>query len=109
MGHFFKKNSPFKNNNDRFLQEKFELLYFFSKKFLAKILPILGKTGKTRIYVVIWFGGGSVDRTLRFPGSAEPHRTSKFGRTDPDPERFGRSLVLWKLTTLPREQKASIF
>ena len=42
---------------------------------------------------MIWFGGGSVDRTLSFAGSAEPHRTSKFGRTDPDPERFGRSLV----------------
>ena len=49
--------------------------------------------GKTRIYVVIWFGGGSVDRTLRFGGSAEPHRTSKFGRTEPEPEWFGRSLL----------------
>ena len=85
-------NSPFENDKNRFLTRKFELLYFFSKNFLAKISPILGKTGKTRIYVAIWFGGGSVDRTLRFPGSAEPHRTSKFGRTDPDPERFGRSL-----------------
>ena len=64
----------------------------FFEIFLAKIPPILGKT---KIYVVIWFGGGSVDRTLRFPGSAEPHRTSKFGRTDPDPERFGRSLASW--------------
>ena len=41
----------------------------FFEIFLAKIPPILGKT---KIYVVIWFGGGSVDRTLRFPGSAEP-------------------------------------
>ena len=67
-------------------------MYFFAFSenfFLAKMPKSLGKT---RIYVVIWFGGGSVDRTLRFPGSAEPHRTSKFGRTDPDPERFGRSL-----------------
>ena len=68
---------------------KIRTFVFFSKFFFAKIPPILGKT---KIYVVIWFGGGSVDRTLRFPGSAEPHRTSKFGRTDPDPERFGRSL-----------------
>ena len=36
------------------------------------------------------FGGGSVDRTLSFAGSVEPPRTYKFGRTDP--ERFGRSL-----------------
>ena len=50
----------------------------FWRKILAKIPPILGKT---RIYVAIWFGGGSVDRTLWFGGSAEPHRTTKFGRT----------------------------
>ena len=42
---------------------------------------------------MIWFGGGSVDRTFRFGGSAEPHRTSKFGRTEPEPEWFGRSLL----------------
>ena len=83
-------NSPFENDKNRFLTRKIRTFILFSKKFLAKIPPILGKT---RIYVAIWFGGGSVDRTLRFPGSAEPHRTSKFGRTDPDPERFGRSLI----------------
>ena len=82
-------NSPFENDKNIFLTRKIRTFVLFSKKNLAKIPPILGKT---RIYVAIWFGGGSVDRTLRFPGSAEPHRTSKFGRTDPDPERFGRSL-----------------
>ena len=35
---------------------------------------------KTRTYLVNWFGRGSADWTWRFGGSAEPCRTSKFGR-----------------------------
>ena len=51
------------------------------------------------------FGGGSVDRTLSFAGSVEPHRTSKFGQTDPNPEQFGRSLCRSPLN-LPKGKMA---
>ena len=36
---------------------------------------------ENRIYVVFWFGSGSVDRTSWFGRTTEPHRTSEFGRT----------------------------
>ena len=42
------------------LLKKFQFFVHFLKKNLAKISLFFGKT---RIYVVIWFGGGSVDRT----------------------------------------------
>ena len=40
--------------------KKIQFFAHFLKKKLSKISLYFGKT---RIYVVIWFGGGSVDRT----------------------------------------------
>ena len=40
--------------------KKFQFFVHFLKKKMSKISLFFGKT---RIYVVIWFGGGSVDRT----------------------------------------------
>ena len=48
---------------------------------------------KTGTYLVIWFGRGSADQTLRFGGLAEPCRTSKFGRYRCRCRFIGRSLV----------------
>ena len=58
---------------------------------------------KTGTYLVNWFGRGSADRTwrfggfrfggFRFGGSAEPCRTSKFGRYRCRCQFIGRSLV----------------
>ena len=42
------------------LKKKISIFCSFFEKKLAKISLFFGKT---RIYVVIWFGGGSVDRT----------------------------------------------
>ena len=42
------------------LLKKISIFCSFFEKNLAKISLFFGKT---RIYVVIWFGGGSVDRT----------------------------------------------
>ena len=52
---------------------------------------------KTGTYLVNWFGRGSADRTWRFGGSAEPCRTSKFGRYRCRCRFIGRSLVVWNI------------
>ena len=48
---------------------------------------------KTGTYLVNWFGRGSADRTWRIGDSAEPCRTSKFGRYRCRYGFIGRSLV----------------
>ena len=53
---------------------------------------------KTGTYLVNWFGRGSADQTWRFGGSAEPCRTSKFGRYQCRCRLIGRSLKNTNIT-----------
>ena len=48
---------------------------------------------KICFYIAFWFGHGSAAEPGWFGGSAEPHRTAGFGRTETEPERFGLPLL----------------
>ena len=60
---------------------------------------------KTGTYLVNWFGRGSGEKTWRFGGSAEPCRTSKFGRYRCRCRFIGRSLI----TSLGKLEDATFF
>ena len=65
--------------------------------FASKFRSYIFQQVKTVTYIVIWFGRGSADRTCWFGGSAEPSRTSKFGRCRCRCRFIGRSLVVTEI------------